>query len=65
MTNRISYLESLMPAGSEEKHFDQFERFSTYMGNGVYQWLGILSANLRELFLMGCLHKEGINYERE
>lgn len=66
MGDRIKYLESLIPEGLDinKKYFDKFSRFATYMGNGVYQWRGILSTDTRELFLMGCLSIEKIPYEQ-
>jgi hypothetical protein len=30
------------------------------MGHGVYQWMGMVATDTRELFLMGCLRKKGI-----
>lgn len=66
MEERIKYLESLLPSKDvEDKHRGNFEKYATYVGNGVYQWCGIVSADTRALFLMGCLHKERIPFETE
>jgi hypothetical protein len=66
MSDRIKYLESLIPEGLDinEKYFNKFSKYATYMNNGVYQWCGILSTDTRELFLMGCLHNEKIPFEQ-
>jgi hypothetical protein len=63
--NRIEYLESLLPKDNdvEKKHWRSFEKYSQYLGNGVYEWRGINATDTRELFLMGCLHIEKIKYK--
>lgn len=64
---RIEYLENLLPINEdvlEERHFKQFEKYATYTGNGTYYWLGIRSTDTRELWLMGVLSKEGVEYEQ-
>lgn len=54
MEERIKYLENLLPSKEiEDKHWKNFEKHATYLGNGVYQWCGIISPNTRALFLMG------------
>ena len=65
---RIEYLESLLPVKEEilkERYFDEFDKYATYTGNGTYNWLGITASDTRELWLMGILFKEGIEYEQE
>ena len=65
---RIEYLESLLPTKEselEKKYYSKFEKYATYLGNGVYQWMGIVSSCTRELWLMGVLHWEKIEYEQE
>ena len=65
---RIEYLENLLPVKEEileERYFDKFEKYATYTGNGTYHWLGIRAADTRELWLMGVLFKEGIEYDQE
>lgn len=69
MDNRIKYLESLLPSDEDSKQkiddaWVQFDKYATYLGNGVYQWLGIVAKDSRELFLMGCLHKLNIPYDK-
>jgi len=49
----------------EEKHRSKFERQATYVGNGIYKWLGHHSTDTRELFLMGVATIEGINFIKE
>lgn len=66
MNKKIKYLESLLPIPEEElsiKHFEKFEQYATYTGNGTYQWEGIRSSDTRELWLMGVLRIEGVKYE--
>lgn len=67
MSDRIKYLKSLLPIKEEilrERYFDQFSNNACYTGNGTYEWLGIRACDTRELWLMGILFKEGIEYER-
>jgi hypothetical protein len=67
--NYIVYLESKFPKGKrqeiEDKYFDKFSKYATYIGNGIYQWLGFHSTDTRELFLMGCLHSEKIKFKTQ
>ena len=63
---RIKYLESLLPQPEvdiEPKYRKEFEKFARYLGNGIYSWMGIYSNDTRELWLMGVLAREGIEYE--
>ena len=65
---RIKYLESLLPMSEdklEKKHLKHFEKYATYMGGGTYQWQGIRSSDTRELWLMGVLCREQIEFEFE
>jgi hypothetical protein len=65
---RVEYLESLLPMAEKEleiKYFEGFEKYATYTGNGTYQWQGIRATDTRELWLMGILHKEKIDYKQE
>ena len=67
MKERENYLESLLPISEEvlvERYWSKFEKNATYYGNGVYQWLGITATCTRQLWLMGILWKEGIDYEQ-
>jgi len=64
---RIKYLESLLPCDEkilEIEYFEKFEKYATYLGNGIYQWLGITATDTRELWLMGILFKEGVEFEQ-
>lgn len=66
MNERIEYLESLIPTDEnilEDKYFHEFEKFASYTGNGTYEWMGIRATDTRELWLMGALMLEGIEYE--
>ena len=67
MTERINYLMGLIPEDLDydTKYRSEFNKFARYMGNGVYQWNGIYSSDTAELFLMGVLSREGIEYEYE
>lgn len=62
---RIKYLEGLVPedVDIDDKYWDNFDKYATYMGNGVYQWKGILATCTRELFLMGALRSEKVEFE--
>lgn len=63
---RIKYLENLLPedeAVLDKKYRGGFEKYATYLGNGMYQWNGCVSTCTRELWLMGVLHREKINYK--
>lgn len=65
MNDRIKELENLfskIPKEKQDKYFDNFSKWAIYMGNGIYQWKGILSSNTRELYLIGCLKLEKIPY---
>lgn len=68
MEKRIKYLESRFPKGEarqelEAKYQKQFKKYAFYMGNGIYQWMGLFSTDTRELFLMGILALEGISFK--
>lgn len=68
MTERINYLEELLPKTEgelEHKYLENFEKNASYVGNGVYSWFGILANDTRELWLMGVLSKEKVEYEEE
>ncbi|BAV39347.1 hypothetical protein BPT24_223 [Tenacibaculum phage pT24] len=62
------YLESLIPNNDEDslrkKYFNNFEKYASYLGNGVYTWDGFYSSCTRELWLMGALHREKIIFEK-
>lgn len=64
---RIKELEAKvakeLPKDIEGKYWDNFTKFSTYMGEGVYQWKGILASDTRVLFLKGILRCEGVTIE--
>jgi hypothetical protein len=66
-TNRIKYLESLLPIDEkilDEKYQESFEKYATYTGNGTYQWRGLRATDTRELWLMGILSMERIEFEQ-
>lgn len=65
MTERIKYLESKIPSDLdyEAKYYNNFAKYATYIGNGVYTWRGIHATNTRELFLMGVLKMEKIKFK--
>lgn len=69
MEERIEYLESLIPKDREDeiekKYRSRFTKGAQYMGNGVYSWMGIVSTNVRELYLMGVLRSENIKFKEE
>ena len=65
---RVKYLESLLPKSFEEldkKYFENFSKYGSYMGNGVYSWKDLYAADTRELYLMGILKCEGIQYDED
>lgn len=65
--DRVKYLESLLPLSEDvlsERYWSNFEKYASYLGNGVYSWTGILANDTRELWLMGVLWKEGIEFEQ-
>ena len=66
MQSRTKYLNSLLPKDRdiEKKYLKDFEKQACYLGNGIYEWCGIYASDTRELFLMGCLSREGIEYEK-
>jgi len=49
----------------EEKYLKGFEKYATYTGGGTYQWQGLRSSDTRELWLMGVLWKERIEFKVE
>lgn len=65
MGYRVEYLKSLIPKDLDidKEYRRKFVKSSCYLGNGVYEWSGIYATDTRELFLMGCLSREGIHYE--
>jgi len=68
MSSRVKYLEGLLPKPEDEidsMYAQRFNKYATYLGNGVYQWGGIIASDLRELYLMGVLSREGVQYRQE
>jgi hypothetical protein len=65
MKKRIKYLESLLPIGNDfqAKYGANFDKYATYMSGGVCQWKGLLSTDTAELFLMGVLKSEKIEFD--
>lgn len=61
---KIKDLEKKISKKLEEKHWKQFERQASFLGNGIYGWRGVYSTDTRELFLMGIALVEGIKYEK-
>lgn len=66
MVEREEYLMSLIPDDLDyvKKYWSDFEKNLRYMGNGAYSWKGVLSDNVRELFLVGVLLSEKIDFEK-
>jgi len=66
MQTRTEYLESLIPKDVDinERFYDNFSKYAQYMGNGVYSYRGILSTDIRELFLMTSLLQLEIPYKQ-
>jgi hypothetical protein len=65
---RIKELESLLPEPEEVyevKYAEKFEKYATYMGNGVYQWRGLYAPDTRMLWLLGVLRLENIEIKDE
>ena len=60
----IEQLESKINAAMEKKHWNEFEKQTSYLGNGVYSWRDQYSTDTRELFLMGIACVEGIKYDK-
>lgn len=66
MGEREEYLMSLIPDDLDyvKKYWSDFEKNLRYMDNGAYSWKGVLSDNVRELFLVGVLLSEKIDFEK-
>jgi hypothetical protein len=50
MSQRINYLESLLPINEDilkERYFGKFSNHASYTGNGTYEWLGIRACDTR------------------
>lgn len=64
---RIKYLESKIPKelDSNAKYGKNFGKYARYMGNGVYSWKGLISTDTREMFLLGVLISEGVEFKDE
>lgn len=62
---RLTYLKSKVSDELEEKYGKNFNRMATYRGNGVYEWAGVFSTDIRELFLLGIIGIEGIKIRGE
>ena len=66
-SKRIKYLQGLMTEDkwqeAENKYRAKFDKYATYMGNGVYQWRGIYSNDTAELFLIGILRINNIPFK--
>jgi hypothetical protein len=65
---RIKYLVNLLPMSEDKlknKYWEGFEKYATYTGSGTYQWQGLISSDIRELWLMGVLWKESIEFKQE
>ena len=63
MEKRIKYLENKTSKDVEDKHWNNFEKQSQYMGNGIYKWMHLYSKDTRELFLMGVLFLENVAFK--
>jgi len=64
---RIKYLESKLPKDLDpnDKYGKNFDKYARYMGNGVYSWKGLMATDTRELFLLGVLRSEGVEFKEE
>ena len=61
MKKRLEYLtKKLKNVDFETKYRKSFEKEARYQGNGIYFWHDILSSDIKEVFLLGCLAREGI-----
>lgn len=65
--NREEYLLSKIPKelDYDKKYFNNFEKWATYMGGGVYQWRGLFNSCTRLLFLEGVLMQERIEFKTD
>ena len=65
MEERIAYLENLVPkdVDIDKLFYDNFAKFASYMGNGIYSYRGLYSTDTRELFLMSSLQRLKIEYK--
>jgi len=66
-TERIKYLESKIPKDLDidAKYGANFNKWASYKKNGIYHWKGVEATSPRELFLLGVLLQEGINFKQE
>ena len=63
---RYKYLENLLPFSDEEmdkKYYEKFKKEARFVKNNLYTWDGIYASEVRELYLMGVLLREGIHFE--
>ena len=63
---RYKYLENLIPFSTEEmdeKYYTIFTKEAFFVKTNLYEWRGLFSSDTRELYLMGVLLREGINFE--
>lgn len=67
MTTLTTKLEKKITTQMQDKHFDQYGKQARYKGNGVYFIAGtdLYSTDTRELFLMFCAAREGIQIPKE
>lgn len=65
LEKRIKYLQSKLPkdVDLEKKYEKDFAKQASYMGNGIYSFAGAYASDTREVFLMGILGIEGIEYK--
>jgi hypothetical protein len=50
-----------IPQKKQKEHFVNFCKSGSYHGNGIYSWVGQMSTDSRELYLLGMAVIEGIN----
>lgn len=65
VAEKIEALEKKIAPEMQKKHWNEFERISSFLGNSIYgiTEMGLYSNSPRELFLMLCARNEGIKLE--
>jgi len=60
----VEQLEEKINLTLESKWADAFKKEALYVGDGIYVASGLLSVNIRELFLMFIASKENIKWDK-
>lgn len=65
--NRIEHLESKLPKDldHEAKYRQNFNKYASYLGNGVYEYRGIKATDTAELYLLYVLTTERIEFKQQ